>query len=227
MASTDTLMDVINEILLATGQISTKTRISNTDDTSYVRDRINDALEEIYGLKPFNVDVAGTTTITPSTRLLNGPAATDLNNIYTWSFRVTTPSGDVPVAYVTEQFIIQNCPDYATVEADYPRYVYFAEGGFLAPYPMLKAGAANLTLKFIYSSQLIKLTATTATFPFENRSDELRFIKLSAQRDYEIYKNLGAPDITAQKASNLWAKMVAKYRKGKRIGFTGARLYGR
>jgi hypothetical protein len=220
---TDTLIDVINDVFREVGNRTNKTVIGDTDETGFVRNRINDALAEIYGLQPFNVDVAGSTVITPSTRTFSGPTGTDLNNIHTWSFRVN----NAPVAYVTNQFIITHCPDFETAEGASPSYVYFAEGGRLAIYPMLTAGAANLTLKFLYSTQFTRLTAAAATFPFEDGSDEMRYVKLCAQRDYELRKALGQPDATALKAMNLWAKLVAKYRKGKRFGITGACQYGR
>lgn len=226
MASTDTLIDILNEILRATGQRANKTTIVETDDTAYIRDRINDALGNLYRLQPFNVDADGTISITPSTRTFSGPSGTDLNNIHDWSWRIDHSSGDVPVAKVTEELITTSCPDFETASGASPQYVYFTNG-LIGVYPLLASGSTNLTLQFKYSTQFTKLTAATATFPFENRSDEMDFIKLCAQRDYEIFKGLGQSDYTNSKAIDLWGVIVAKYRKGKRIGFTGSRLYGR
>lgn len=222
----DTLIDVINEVLTATGQRNNKTVITSTDSTAYLQDRVNDALDVLYKLKPFVIDVDGTVTITPSTRTFAGPADTELQNIYPWSLRIDDMAGDTPVDLVTEQFIIANHPDFETAEAEYPRYVYFTNG-LIGVYPMLKAGESDLTLQFKYSTQFTKLTSASAVFPFEDRSDEMKYIKLFAQLSYEVFKGLGQPGITNDAMTGVYARIYAKYRKGKRFGFKGSRIYGR
>jgi hypothetical protein len=222
----DTLIDVINEVLTATSQRGNKTAIAQTDSTAFIRDRLNDALENIYDIKPFVVDLDGTTTITASTRTFSGPSGIDLNNIDTDTFRINDANGDIPLPYVTEDFIIQNYPSFETAEADLPMYVYFTNG-LLAIYPLLTTGATSLTLQYKYSSQFVKLTATTATFPFKDRSPEMKYCKLWAQRDYEISKGLGQPGATQSLIDDEWAKITGKYRRNRRFGFSGARIYGR
>lgn len=221
----DTLIDIINEVLTATGQRANKTTIATTDSTAYLRDRLNDALDWIYKKKPFTIDADGTVTITPSTRTFNGPADTELQNIHPWSLRINDSDGDIPVNLVTEQFIIENHPDFETAEAEYPQYVYYSNGS-IAVYPLLETGASNLTLQFKYATQFTKLTSAAATFPFEDRSDELMYAKLYAQLRYEVFKGLGQPGVTKEEMDGVRDRLITKYRKGKRVGFKGSRRYG-
>lgn len=222
----DTLISVINDVLMATGQRGNKTAIAATDSTEYIRDRLNDGLEEVYRLEPFTVDASGTVTITPSTRTFSGPSATELENIHAWSLRINDSAGDIPVDLVTEQWIVENFPGFEADEADKPLYVYFTNG-LIGVYPLLTAGASNLTLQFQYSTQFVKLTSTSATFPFQDRSDELRFIKLFAQLKYEVYKGLGQPGVTNEEMEAVWSRLKAKAAKSKRFGFKANRRYGR
>ena len=223
MAST--LIDVINEVFTATGKRDNKTIIGTTDSTAFIRDRVNDALDMLYKMKPFVIDADGSITITPSVRTFSGPADTELQNIHPWSLRINQTTGDIPVDLVTEEFIIRNHADFETAEANYPQYAYFTNG-LVGIYPLLQAGDANLTLQFKYATQFTKLTTTSATFPFEDRSDEMKYIKLFAQLRYEIFKGLGQPGVTNDEMNGVYARIVAKYRKGKRFGFTGSRHYG-
>lgn len=222
----DTLIDVINDVLIATGQRGNKTSIVQTDSTAYIRDRLNDGLEEVYRMQPFIVDASGTVTITASTRTFSGPSATELQNIHSWSLRINDSAGDIPVDLVTEQWIIENFPGFETDEADKPQYIYFTND-LIGVYPLLSAGASNLTLQFKYSTQFVKLTSTSATFPFEDRTDEMRFIKLHAQLKYEVFKGLGQPGVTNEELEAVRSRLIAKIAKGKRVGFKANRRYGR
>lgn len=221
----DTLLAVVNEILRATQQRCDKTAFSNNDDTNFLVDRINDALEEVYNLKGTEIDADGTITITASTRKFNGPSGLDLSRIYDWSFRLNDADGDIPISVVTKEYIVRTFPLYESQEAELPQYVYI-DNNQVAVYPLLETGAASLTLQFSYPAQLTKLTTTTATFPFQDRSEEMRFLKLSAQFDYEVFKGLGQPAVTLEKKDGIWARMVAKKARLKRQGFTGYRRYG-
>ena len=218
------LIDITNEVLRATGQRANKTAFAETDSTSYIRDRINDALDLIYGLRPFQIKTAGSITLPASTRTVSGPLGLDISRIDKDSFRIHNSAGDIPLAYVTDDYIRQNYPSFETKEAEEPRYVYF-DGADLAFHPLLKAGASSLTIQFDYWTQFTKLTATDATVPFEERSDEMRFIKLYAQMRYEIHKGLGQPGVTNDDVKDVKAKLVAKYAKTKKVGFTGNRRY--
>lgn len=221
----DTLLAVVNEILRATQQRCDKTAFSNNDDTNYIVDRINDALEDLYTLKPTDIDTDGSVTITASTRVFNGPSGLELNRIYDWSFRLNNADGDIRLPVVTKEYIVTTFPQYESFEASQPQYVYI-DNDQIAVYPLLEAGASSLTLQFSYPAQLTKLTNTTATFPFPDRSDEMRYIKLTTQFEYEVFKGLGQPAATMEARDNVWARCVAKYARLKRQGFKGYRVYG-
>ncbi len=221
----DTLIAIVNEVLRATQQRCDKTSFSNNDDTNYIVDRVNDALEDIYALKGTEIDTDGTITVTAATRKFNAPADTDPSRIYDWSFRINDADGDIKLEVVTRQFITENFPLFETEEADVPKYVYI-DNVQIAVYPLLTTGASSLTMQFTYPAQFVKLTTTTATFPFEDRSDEMRFVKLSAQFDYEVFKGLGQPASTMDKRDGVWARVVAKNAKTRKKGFMGYRRYG-
>lgn len=221
----DTLLAVVNEVLRATQQRCDKTSFSNNDDTNYIVDRINDALGALYALKGTEIDADGSVSIVASTRRVAGPVGLDLSRIYDWSFRLNNADGDIPLPVVTKEFIVRTYPLYETFEAAQPEMVYI-DNNQLGVYPLLEAGASTLTLQFSYPAQLVKLTTTTATFPFQDRSPEMDYIKLDAQFRYEAFKGLGIPELTMQLKDDLWAGLVAKNAKLKRQGFTGYRRYG-
>lgn len=220
----DTLLNVVNEILRATQQRQ-QTAFSDSNDTNYIVDRVNDALEDVYNLKGTQIDADGTATIPASTRKLTGPVGLDLTRIYDWSFRLNGAAGDIPIQVLTKEYVVETFPLYESQEAPQPQYVYI-DNNQLAVYPLLAAGSASLTLQFSYPAQLTKLTATTATFPFNDRSSEMRYIKASAQFDYEVFKALGQPGVTQEKKDTAWARVVAQNARLKRQGFKGYRRYG-
>ena len=221
----DTLLSVVNEILRATSQYPNKTAFADTDSTNFIVDRVNDALGNIYSLKPTNVDADGTITVTPSTRLFNGPSGLDLYRVYNWSWRINNSDGDIAVGAVTKEFIITNYPKFETEEGPQPEYIYL-DNNQIGIYPLLEAGASNLTIQFSYPANMVKLTATTATFPFADRSEEMAYIKTYAQFEYESLKGLGQPGIAYQKMMDRWGTLVAKYAREKRTGFRGYREHG-
>lgn len=219
----DTLIDVVNEVLVDTQQRQ-KTAFSNNDDTNFIVARVNDGVKDIYHLTPDRIDTNGTVTITPSTRLFDGPVNLDVTEIHDWSFRIDNSDGDIKVAHVPKEYIVTTYPQYETHEADKPLYVY-QEGTQLGIYPLLEAGASNLTLQFIYPAVYTKLVNTTDTFPFIEGTLEKQYVKAYAQMRYEVFKGLGQPALTIQMVDDLWAALVGKYNKTKRIGFVGYRRY--
>ncbi len=220
----DTLLDVTKEVLRATHQTVSITSFSDTNDTNWIVDRINDALNTIYDLKPTQVDLDGSVTLAASTRTVSPPTGLDIYRIYNWSYRINDSDGDIDLDFVTKEFIVTTFPEYETYEAEQPSYVYY-DGNSLAFYPLLKAGSTALTIQFSYPAQFIKLTSPTDIFPFADRSTEMAYIKLCAQRDYEVDKGLGQPGVTQSKIDEKWGIIVAKYQKGKRVGFKGYRRY--
>lgn len=222
----DTLIDLINDIFVDVGRNNNKTAIAAIDQTLYIANRINEALQKLYTLEPFEIDTAGTITITPSTRTFSGPAGVNLRNIHPWSLRINNAAGDIPLELVTEEYIMATYPRFESDEADTPRYIYFTTG-LVGVYPLLTAGAANLTLQFLYSGQFTELTSPSATFPFKDWSDEMQFIKAYAKAAYELFKGLGNPDVTLQMERDAWNRIYARYAKSRRIGFSPARRMGR
>jgi hypothetical protein len=220
----DTLLAVVQETLRATQQ-RTQSAFSDSNDTNFIVDRINDALDKVYSLKGPEIDVDGSTTITASTRTFAGPTGLDLSRIYDWSFRINNAAGDIPVEAVTKEYIVENYPLFESEEADVPQFVYI-DGITLAVYPLLTTGASSLTLQYIYPANLTKLTLVTDVLPFKDRSSEMSYIKLFAKYKYEVFKGLGQPMDTFQDMDNVWATLVAKQARLKKQGFTGYRRYG-
>lgn len=216
-----TLIDVINKVLLTTSQRDNKTVVAETDSTKLIREYINEALSWIYDQYPTQVDVDGTVTQTTA-RTVTPPTGLDPYRVYDWSWRISDSAGDIPISFVTEQFIITEYPLYETDTADNPMYVYLTNGVF-GFYPLLASGTK--TIKFKYPANSTTLTATDATFPFPDESPEIRFIKLYVKLQYEVDKGLGQPGVTNDKLEDLKAMLIAKYAKVKRRGFTSSRKY--
>jgi hypothetical protein len=216
-----TLIDLINKVLLITSQRDNKTVIAETDSTKLVREYINEALSWIYDQYPTQVDADGTGTLTTA-RTITPPTGLDPYRVYDWSWRIQDSAGDIPIDFVTEQFIINEYPSYETDTADNPKYVYLTNGLF-GFYPLLASGTK--TIKYKYPANSTALTATAATFPFPDESPEMKFIKLYARLQYEVDKGLGQPGVTNDKVEDLQAMLIAKYAKAKRKGFTSSRKY--
>lgn len=219
----DTLIDVINDVHRELTKNPGKTAISDNDMTATIRLYINEALQNLYTLQPFEVDLDGTVTITPSTRTFSGPAGVELVNIHKWSLRINQTGGDIPLEWATEEYIMETFPGFETDESTMPSLVYYTSG-LIGIYPLLKAGSANLTMQFKYSSQFTRLTATTATFPFKDDSTEMLFIRAFAQYRYEMLKALGQADATWIRARSYLDTLKARYAGMKRMGFVGPRF---
>lgn len=220
-----TMIELVNEVLRSIGSKPDKTAISETDDTAYILDKLNEGLEDIYRMCPTEIFNDGTLTLPPSTRVLARPSNADVSKIPAWSWRINDADGDKPLEIVTEEFIIRTYPGYETDEAIEPQFVYLTNDdiGF---YPLLKAGESDLTIQFKYPALFTKLTNTTDTIPFEDRSEEVKYIKLYAQMEYEIFKAIGQPGITGGKLMASDHRLKAQYAKTRRIGLIGHRVYG-
>lgn len=220
-----TLLSLTNKILRATGQRANKTAFAETDSSAFIRDKINDALEEIYDMAPPGVDADGTLSLPASTRSVSALASLDPLEIYNWSWRINNGDGDIPLTFVSEKFIIENFPLYETEEADRPRYVYLSNG-IPSFYPLLAAGSSSLTIQYKYPAQFVELTATTDTFPWLDSSDEMMMVRLYAQLEYEMHKLMGNPDHTREKLETIRCRLTAKYWMKRPMGFVGNRIIG-
>lgn len=221
----ETLIEVTNEILLDTGQNSAKTEFKTTDSTSFIRNVINRALQILYGMAPTSVDVDGSLILPASTRSVAGPSGLDVHRIYEWSWRINNSAGDIPLKFASEQYIITTFPDFEVAEAIIPTYVYIANNT-PSYYPLLKAGQPDLTIQFKYAAQYAKLVDTTATFPFEDGSEEMLFVKLYAKLQYQLHKLMGNPDVTATEVDSVLATLEGKYARLKKLRFRPSKKYG-
>lgn len=220
-----TLISLVNKVLRATGQRANKTAFAETDSSAFLRDKINDALEELYDMAPSEVDADGTLTLPASTRTVAALANLDPYEIYNWGWRIHNANGDIPLTFVSERFIIENFPLYEAEEADYPRYVYLSNGS-PAFYPLLADGSPSLTIQYKYPSQFVELTATTDTFPWPDSSDEMMMVRLYAQLEYEMFKLMGNPDHTREKLDTVRCRLTTKYWLNRPMGFVGNRIIG-
>lgn len=219
----ETLLDVVKRILRVSGQNPSKTTFSDSDDTQWVVDRINEALKWIYSKNPTVVDTHSGITLPPSTRRVAVPAGVDIYKIYDWSFRINgTP--DIALEVVSLEFITNHFENFETEEAEKPSFVYL-DGGQLGFYPMVAAGSASKTIQFIYPALNSRLNSVSSTFPFPDESDEIFYCEKYAQYRYELYKGLGQPLDTANEVTSLKARLSARYARNKRIGFKPYRIY--
>lgn len=222
----DTLGAMIKRILRITGQNPSKSALSDNDDTQWLADVINDALDRVYSLYPTQIDTDGSITVTPSTRTFTFPADADINEVYSWSWRINQSGGDIAIEQVTKQFIVTQYSNYEAQESDYPQYVYI-DGDSIAVYPLLTAGASNLALQFSYPALTAEVSTWAGTFIFEDRSDELNYCERYAKAEYELYKALGQPQKSLMDAEDLWAGLKGKYARLNPVNFRGYRRYGK
>lgn len=222
---TYTLISLTNKVLRATGQRANKTAFAETDSSAFIRDKINDALEELYDMAPSAVDADGTLTLPASTRKVAALANLDPYEIYQWGWRIHNVNRDIPLTFVSETWIIENFPLHETEEADLPQYVYLSNNT-PAFYPLLTAGSSSLTIQYKYPAQFVELTATTDTFPWPDTSDEIALVRLYAQLEYEMHKLMGNPDHTREKLETVRCRLTAKYWLKRPTGFVGNRIVG-
>lgn len=220
---TTTFGDLIIAVLGATRQNRSKTAISDTDDTRWIADRLDEEFQRICGLKPFEVDTNATITLPASTRLVSGPAGVPLSRFYDWSWRINNAAGDIKLDQVTLEYIVNAHPDYETAEADQPEVVYL-EGSSLGVYPLLKAGAASLTIQGIYPAMYTAGTWST-TFPFADQGNELLCAKKFAQYRYEKRKGLGSWEDTYDEYETAMGLLKVEYARAKRQGTKGYRRF--
>lgn len=220
---TTTLGNLIVKTLRATKQNPNKTALSEFDNTQWLADRLNEAFQFIYELKPFEVEVNGTITIPPSTRLLNGPAGIDLHRIYDWSWRLDDPDRDIKIYQVTREYVVNAHPDFEHLEAELPQEVYL-EGGQIGIRPLLKAGSENKTLQFTYPGMYTD-AIWSSTFPFADNSNELKYALKYAQARYEFKKGDGNAELTWDEANTLKGLLKVDYARTKRQGKKGYRRF--
>jgi len=219
----DTLIDVVKRVLRATGQDTDISAFSDNDDTQFIVDQINEGLLDLHSLGGGDIILNGTLTVTPSTRLFSVATGLDIHEIEQFSWRINNALGDIPLKYVTREYIISRYPLFEAQESETPEFVYYEaqKAGF---YPLLKAGASNLTIQYSYLTTSVRLSATTDTFPYPDKW--VQYAQKYAQGKYEIYKGLGQPAVTAGESDSLYTEISVKIWKEKRIGFKPYRSWG-
>ncbi len=223
MSSTKTLIDLINDVLISTRQRGNKTSIQEQDSTQYIALAINDAFEWIYRYYPTQVDNDGTFAVQPSIRTYTVPGL-DVQRIYDWSWILRRPDGSNLLRYATKQTVVTGNTDYQTTYGE-PSIVYI-DNGKVALFPVPPADFSGSSVQFTYPAQYATFTDPLSVFPFENGSDELRFVKLYAKHQYQMEKGLGQPDATLMELEQLRAQVIAKYRGTRRNGYKEHRIYG-
>lgn len=217
----DTLLSVVKRVLRVTGQYPMITTFSDDDDTSYIVDRINDALIDLRSLNPNHLNEASTITITAGTRLYDIASGLDVYDIDVNSLRVDNYAID----WIDVDNLIKLHPDYETVTGEKIRYIYFDDNQ-IGVYPVLAAGESDQTLKYRHPDVWVRLSATTDTFPYPD-PNWVTYCERRAQFEYEVFKGLGNPVATQQKMDMAWDICVARANRDNNMQLRGYRRYER
>lgn len=215
----ESLKNILVRVLRATGQDEDITSIGDDDDTQFIVDRMNEAIDKLRDLGPTQINATGTISIPESTRRIS-LGGINPYEIIEHTFRLSTSEGDTPIQRVSYEYIIQVFPKFETDTAEYPRYVYF-DSNQLAVYPLVKVGSGAKLIQFKYPLLNLKVSGLNDTFDFPDRW--LRYVEYYARGEYELYKGLGQPDYHLGKAEDLYARIKAKVMATNRQGFKGYR----
>jgi hypothetical protein len=216
----DTLLTVIQRVLAATGQDPSVTSLSDSDDTRYLMDRVNDALLKLYTLKGTHVDSSSSITITATTRAYNITAGLDIYMIEPTSFRLD----DQKIELIDLDRLERIDTEWDTRTAENVRYLYF-DNGQICVYPILQTGTASKTLKFRHPQVWARLSATTDTFDYPDVW--LDYVERYAQFRYEIFKGISNPVVSQMEVDEAWGRCVAKSLQGRQFQLQGYRKFGR
>lgn len=216
----DTLLTVIQRVLAATGQDPSVTSLSDTDDTRYLLDRVNDALMRLYTLKASHIDSSSTITVTANTRAYSVTAGVDIYTIEPTSFRIGTQK-----VYLTDlDRLERKDTEWDTRTGPTIENVYF-DNGQICVYPILETGTASQTLKFRHPQVWARLTATTDTFDYPDVW--LDYVERYAQFLYEVFKGISNPVVSQAELNDAWSRCVAKSIQGRQFQLQGYRKFGR
>jgi hypothetical protein len=200
----DTLLDVVKRVLIATGQDPAISAFSNTDDTNYLVQQVNEALLKLRALKSTHLDNNATITVTASTRLYSVVTGLDVYDIDSTSFRVDTNS----IQLVTLESLKRRDTEYDTRTAPKIESIYY-ENGQIGVYPVLQAGATSQTLKYRHPDVWTRLAATTDVFPYPDPY-WITYCERYAQFNYELFKGLGNPVATQLLLDDAWGMCQAR-----------------
>lgn len=216
----DTLLSVIQRVLAATGQDPSVTSLSDSDDTRYLMDRVNDALMKLYTLKGTHIDSSSSLTITATTRAYSITAGLDIYTIEPTSFRLD----DQKIELIDLDRLERIDTEWDTRTAENVRYIYY-DNGQVCVYPILATGTASKTLKFRHPQVWARLSTTTDTFDYPDVW--LDYVERYAQFRYEVFKGISNPIVSQQEVEDSWGRCVAKSIQGRTFQLQGYRKFGR
>lgn len=217
----DTLLAVVKRVLRATGQDPMITTFSDDDDTQFIVDEINKALEDIRTLNPTHTNTSSSHTITAGTRLYSVATGLDVYDINRNSLRLDNGKTD----WIDVVNLISKDKEYDTRTGPKVQYIYYDDNQ-IGVYPILEAGADDQTLKYSHPEVFTRLTATTDTFPYPDPV-WVTYCERKAKYQYEIYKGLGNPVATSIEVDEAWANCTALAAQTNRMQVRGYRRYGR
>lgn len=217
----DTLLSVVKRVLRATGQDPMISGFSDDDDTQFIVDEINKAMEDIRTLNPTHIDASSTHTITAGTRLYSVSAGLDVYDINRNSLRLD----DGKASWIDVVNLIAKDKEFDTRTGPKVQYIYY-EDNQIGVYPILESGASDQTLKYTHPETFTRLAATTDSFPYPDPV-WVTYCERKAKMAYEIYKGLGNPIATNIEVEEAWANCSALAAMTNRLQARGYRRYGR
>lgn len=215
-----TLSELVKLVLRKTGQNPGITAFSDKDDTQWLVDEINNAIKTLLRINPITFDQAATITITAGNRTASLPSAVDPLEIYSWSWYLQESGGNTNLSIWAEEGVKNTYPNYLLDTAPKPELVYLENTG-LGVYPI---PSANAVIGFQYPARVTAYTGFNDVLPFDASSDEVDYLRLKAQYEYEAWKGIGQPLKTAVDVDDLFSRLTARY-YAKKIKLKGKRKY--
>ena len=217
----DTLSTVVKRVLRATQQDPMITQFSDDDDSQFIVDEINKALEDIRTLNPTHIDDDTSVSIVAGTRLYSVPTGLDVYDINRNSLRLD----DGQVDWIDRVNLINKDQEFDTRTGPKVQYIYY-EDNQIGVYPILEAGATSQTLKYQHPAVYAPLVNTTDTFPYPDPV-WVTYCERKAKLAYELFKGLGNPIATQLEVDTAWANCTAMAAMTNRLYIRGYRWYGR
>lgn len=217
----DTLLTVVQRVLRATGQDPSITEFSDDDDTQFIVDEINKAMEAIRTLNPTHLDSSSTHTITAGTRLYTVTAGLDVYDINRASLRLD----DGAISWMDVMNLIAKDKEFDTRTGPTVQYVYY-ENNKIGVYPILETGATSQTLKYTHPEVYTRLVNPADTFPYPDPV-WITYCERKAKLAYELFKGSGNPIATNLEVEEAWSNCSALAIQTNRMQVRGYRRYGR
>ena len=201
-----TLLEVAQRVARQVGLDTGFAGFSELDETKDLVSDINDARESLWMTLPKNTPYFYSEGVF---NLVNGvrtyALASDAQSfaLMDWSFENET-SDDAPIQPVTLAWVQYQDSRFDEV-AGQPSMVYREGVDSVGFYPIPDA---SYTVNYRYAGTPSRLSLTTDTFGLPDTW--VQWIVLKAQEAYERRKNLGNPDMTHERASELLEKIMVQ-----------------